>query len=516
MEARQTGAASSTLPLDISALIATNSTTRPIFPRSDGARLGEQCSIGLPYPSEKALLHGVEKDLQGRGLWITISAIDTAGQRKEARVLLLDGKSGKDAIYSDLIQRKSTAQEQSAALIKLYEEAREAGSAFLLRPLDISLLIKPDGGMQRRFPLPNGARTGAYVSIGLPQPITEAQLERVERDPEGRGLWVTISALNKNKEKRSTERLLLFDQVGAEAVQSRADLQSTALKRLYNEAQEGRAVLLAQPLDISLLVTAYGLTRTFFPLPNGEGIGETVGVGLCNHLATAHLRKLIKLTDKTFALFLEGTTLSGAKRHSICVVSPQGLTTRKQLSASAEICKGFALDRYVAYLFARSQTAGVTHQFLSGSLLTGENFEPNILSGCSIIHSKWGNRAQEVVDYILKYERARRWIGSLDGAVHLVASEKHLGALKEIVRDAAEKLQLGPTEVAYLPAWAQQTLEINSEETTTELERLEIMASLGESEWLSGRRFEPTLPSGAGKTLDTASSWQERIKVFAN
>ncbi|MFN9960901.1 MAG: hypothetical protein ACK55I_48075, partial [bacterium] len=116
------------------------------------------------------------------------------------------------------------------------------------------MLIGSAGTTQMTFPLLDGRTIGKQCGVGLPAPCSDAQAESAERIEGSKDVWITLSAIDKDGERRQSRVLLVHGKTGREAIKTEQDVQSDALKEIYKQAVSG-SVTKRLPLDISLLVT---------------------------------------------------------------------------------------------------------------------------------------------------------------------------------------------------------------------------------------------------------------------
>ena len=492
--------------LDISLLIGSSGTTQTIFPLLDGRTIGKQYSIGLPKPCSQAQVELAEQVAGSKDVWLTLSAIDKEQVRRSSRVLLVHGKTGREAIRTE-------QDVQADALKDLYAQTL-SGSVTSKCPLDISLLIGEAGTTQMAFPLLDGRTTGKQWGVGLPQPCSQAQVELAEQVAGSKDVWLTLSAIDKDGERRRSRVLLVHGKTGREAIRTEQDVQSDALKELYEQAESG-SVTKGLPLDISLLISSYGKTQKAFPLSYGRTIGKDMGIGLPQDISRCKVTEILHLAEDRFCLTISGNLPSGVTAATQVVVSSSGIIRPVEIEPGVEIAKGHTLDRYVAHLLAVGNIVGESNPLYHGSALTGERFMPNAVTSDTIVHSKWGNSGSDVLEYVQRYARLRLWNNDLRQALHLVATTKHLAELREAIEALEEHVSVNGTGITDIETWCSEIPGLDRATIHEELKRISVMASIGDIDWLRGRTYEPTLPSVPRPQSPQSTAWQERVLHLA-
>ena len=284
--------------------------TQRTFPLLNGEVVGAQSSIGLPKLCSQIKLLSITKDTEKRGLWLEISAIDKDNQPITRKVLLLHepinrikrgGEREQTSIISEADLNHVTLVD---TLTDLYREATTNGSVDLTdSPLELGGdggVISSQGETQTTFPLLNGEVVGAQSSIGLPKLCSQIKLLSITKDTEKRGLWLEISAIDKDNQPITRKVLLLHEPInrikrGGEREQtsiiSEADLNHVTLvdtlTDLYREATTNGSVdLTDSPLELGGdggVIGSTGITQITFPLPNGLQIKKSISLkGLKN------------------------------------------------------------------------------------------------------------------------------------------------------------------------------------------------------------------------------------------
>jgi hypothetical protein len=437
---------------------------------------------------------------------VTFSAFDKKDTRQSSRVLFLHGKTGGDAICTE-------KNLQSEALASLYERAASS-SAPITCNLDVSLLIARNGRTQSTLPLPGGKTIGRDYGIGLQSPCNSPLIESVEQSVDPAGVWVTFSALDKKDTRQSSRVLFLHGKTGGDAFRTEQDLQSEALASLYEQAANSSGPITCN-LDVSLLIARNGLTQKILPLPGAQTIGGNYGIGLPKDLRSQTVTRILHLSDDLFHVTFSAVTAAEKAVSRQVIVSSRGIVKPERSTAATEIAKGHTLDRYVSHLHAATQTNAHRNPLYEGSPLTGERFMPNIVSGQTIVHSKWGNRGEDVLDYIRKYARLRLWNSDLIDAAHLIASTSYADELQAALVDLQSKAQVPQTIITDVVTWGENTLGATRQQIVAELERIETMASLGNLAWLGSRRYDPMLESTSYGIEHTSALWEERVKALA-
>lgn len=490
-------------PLDASLLLSSQGKVLRSFPLPGQGKLKESKAIGFPHRFTEPRVERLEETQDKSGIWMTLSVVNEQGKTQESTVLLLY-----DAIDSDPLKTKHDLQNDALSL--LYKQAREKTIATSL-PLDVSLLVGKDGRTQPSFPLPVGESISVCKGIGLPHVASAARVEDCRMAEDGSGVWLVLSALDNQGARKCSKILVSIDRQGREAIRTEREFQADMLTSLYEEAKGG-AIASKLPLDLSTLISNSGKTQHYFPLPGGFMLRKILGLGIPAHTTRRFLTDLLHIGEDRFRLTIEAEATSGNTVSAYLMVSPAGVLHCKDIEKSVELAKGFALDRYVNHLFAKTGTNGIAAPNFLLSELTAERRMPNILSGQTIIHSKWGNQGQEVMDYILRYSRLRLWRKELVEAVHLVVSEEHLAKLKDGVSQLQKDIQVPVTQIHYLPDWIEKTLGVSKTEIKEELARLGALAALGDVDGLSSRTYDHRLPSQQHAPNNVDTNWTSRIE----
>jgi hypothetical protein len=307
---------------------------------------------------------------------------------------------------------------------------------------------------------------------------------------------------------------MIYGKTGSEAIKTEQDVQSDALKELYKQASS-RTDRQKLPLDISFLISHYGKSQCNFPLPGGGTIGNRCGIGLPQDISHCQVTEILHLAEDRYYLTISGITPGGKAAFTSIVVSSTGIVRPVATEPGIEIVKGFALDRYVAHLLSVSNISGAIDPLYTGSALTGERFMPNAVAGDAIVHSKWGNSGSDVLEYVQRYARLRLWNNDLKRALHLVATTNHLNDLRTAIEALEEHVHVKGTGITDIETWCSEIPGLDRATIHEELERISVMASIGDIEWLRGRSYEPTLPSAPRPQEAQGISWQERVAQLA-
>jgi hypothetical protein len=494
-------------PLDASSLIDSFGKTQRSFPVPQGTQIGERCCIGLSKYHSSPGIERLEEANDKSGIWITFKVKGPKGKQESARVLFQYGESGLPAV-------KTEADIQADALKALYLKARTE-EVVVKPPLDISLLVCSRGQIKKCFPFPDGKNAKSKCGIGLPKPSRLPLVEKLSPSGEGNGIWVTFSAEDKKGVRKQSEVLFLCEKSGREVVKTSLDLQLEGVRALYDALGKGKPAVRA-PLDISRLIGGDGRLQKSFPLPGGKNVGDNISIGLPKTRGSCTITSALYLDKDLFKLTLNAVTDSGRHARVDLIVSHTGIIRPSVVDPAIEACKGFALDRFLSHLFAVSHTQGFTGGRYSGSPLSREGFEPNVASGGTIIHAKWGNNPEDVFEYVQRYARLRQWNEKLVEAVHLVALPTHLNMLRAALQEFKRVVPAAAsTDIAELEPWASTTLGTEGAIIQEELERLESMAMLGDVEGLMARRYTPTLEAGAQVIDELENRLQARVLSIA-
>jgi hypothetical protein len=211
-----------------------------------------------------------------------------------------------------------------------------------------------------------------------------------------------------------------------------------------------------------------------------------------------------------------------APRQVIVLVSKTELIASSGPSESADIQKGLALDRYLSHLLAQADILAWQDRRYAGSALTRENFEPNVTSGATAIHAKWGGNTHDVLRYLLAYERMRRWCPeSIEAVIHLLATEDHAEWTVPLRRELESTLGVTRQQLTLqsLASFANDTLNTSIEEVQREIRLLETLAANGFIEQLRGRAYQRQLGRAARLNVSSVTSpgldWQSHVAELA-
>ena len=495
------------LPLDISCLVLDNGKMSGCFPIPGGGTIGKSPGFGLPIRCSEPFLEELRAAEDNSGVWLTMSALNLAQERVRATFLLLSGKHGYDAV-------KTEREIQAEALSSLYKQILQQNFLTTALPLDISLLIGADGRTQQAFPLPDGKPIAVNTGVGLPHQCTSAKVEEISSDTEGLGIWLTVAATRPDGASKTSKFLLLFGKKHRDAVVLDRELQAIKLIELYQQAKRSE-LLVKLPLDITHLISSTGHTQHNFPLPGGKNLRQIRGIGLGSNIVGCSVTHILHLSDDLYRLSLEGQIPTGTTVNCTIVVSPSGIHSPTPPTPSLELAKGFLLDRYLAHLFAATSTQGITAPTFELSPLTGERRAPNIISGATIVHAKWGNRGDEVLKYAQRYARLMLWDNELKGAVYLVVSTEHLEQLRAKLHLLQSKVGCPAIEIAVFSDWAEKVLGADKVAIEQEFKRIEAMTMVGDIEWISNRTYTPTLPPGSEGPRNSLRDWRERVEALS-
>ena len=326
--------------LDISEVISRRGTTQKSFPLPNGETFGDQLSIGLPKKCSNPRLLSMSTDTEGRGVWLEITGKNKGGVTTTTHILLTSKErvTGRDALVA-----KVTALERR--IRGAYKEAKTQGHVSFTdsdggKGLDISEVIAATGVMQKSFPLPNGETINAVLGIGLPEACSSPRLLSMSTDTEGRGVWLKITGKNEGGVTTTTHILLTFKE-GVTGRDALVDYKVTKedsplVRRIREEYEQAKTkghvsftdIDGAKGLDVSEVITGYGLTKRSFPLPNGETIKAQVSIGLPAKCSNPRLLSMSTDTDgRGVWLEITGKNKSGVtKTTHILLSSKEGDT----------------------------------------------------------------------------------------------------------------------------------------------------------------------------------------------
>ncbi len=495
-------------PVTATEIIQANGTAQHtlLLPALKG--IGAQAGLGLPYQSTEPKLHSIQYDSVAKGYWLEISAKDRLGATQTCFVLLSEDKEGLDAVLLKL----------SPANKALYDGYRKAHSSPNIavpfkKPADASEVIRENGVSQMTLLLPALKGIGVNTGLGLPCPSTEPKLYSVQHDPKHKGYWIQLGAKNIEGEIKFSYVLLSEDPTkeGMEAVLLVFNPEQRQVWELYRN--EPKAAL---PAEIRAIIGTRNCLNRSFPLPNGNSLRYKKSMSLKKDqpLSSFTITQTKDLGGDRFLFFATAKYENGTIQHVRLLISNSGVEVINQSEReSAQICKGFALDRFVAHIAAVGKVPDAkTSPAYCGSALTGQVCVPNMQALSTIIHSKWAKDPVEVFrDYILPYGRMMR-LHNLPVGCFLIADDTHQEALRDALTAATHELKFN-AGITTVHQWA-ETVSRTSVQVAEELNVLQALADAGLEEDLSSRHYSPTL-APATQVVPLQTNWKERVRSFS-
>jgi hypothetical protein len=235
---------------------------------------------------------------------LVLPAVDAA----KAAAQSLDGRSIDTDPKTRIIQviRDAYAKINSGEL----REVRFEGG------LDIGGVIqKSTGRATGAFPLLNWLEFGKATSIGLPNPCTNPRLHSITMDEHRRGLWLEITAEDKDGETTTVHLLLTNerDKTGRAAILDKKVVKPpTPTEKAINEGyaiakERGYYRFDKGGLDISEKINNYSYAQESLPLPNGQNLGKILSIGLPSVVCANPRLHSITMDEHRRGLWLEIT-----------------------------------------------------------------------------------------------------------------------------------------------------------------------------------------------------------------
>ncbi len=500
-----------TPPVDISHLVRPNATLQKIFPTLEGKSFGSNIGIGLTTPSLRPHIVKVERVGGAASVCVHIASEDELGNISSVPIYLRSNINEGQKIISQ-------EEYQVSSLRMIYSEAARSSPQTLSPPLSLSSLINEYATARTVFPLPGGRRLEKQTFIGLPVPALEPQLERIRTINNSNDLELTISCKDTDGKRHERKFVIDNDPDNEVSFLKASKFQELELRKLYRLNSSAEPWTTSETkLNISNLVGRDGHLLTKFPLPCEQRLASLTRVGIPPNSRNYQITSLTTVKPDQFILRIEAEMESGEKINRFIEVSPDGIVLQAVDSGVAvDAIKGEVLDRFVNHLLANTQTSALASPFFQGSLFTDERFYPNAISGDTLIHSKWGNRGDQILTYMQKYGRLKLIYPSIRHNIFLVASEDRLDQIREIANELGERIPNLSTSVFSLMDFAKTTLEIPESEVVSELNTISSLAALNQVELLSRREYQPTLNPSQERAEKLREDDFTRIARLAN
>ena len=495
--------------------ISLNGVTQRAFALPGGRSLGREGAgrgLGLVEDITSPACCSIQYDSELKGYWLELTAKDKSQQVVSSFVLVSVDKNGAEAIVLTLSSSQRAMLDAYRIALKQPNQVVQLESAVALDDQ-----IRARGVTQNCFALPGGRslrQEGLHRGLGLGRNITSPSCRSIQYAPSLKGYWLGLQAIDQNG--RRVESYVLLDEKagGAEAIQLTLTPDQ---KAIFDAYQFARASDSATTLNIELRssIGAVNLAKASWLKPSCETIGQGKSISLSKTrpLTSFTATQIHHLGNDRFVIWTTAKYADGGIQHVRLLSSNDGLTVIGQSeNDSAQICKGFALDRYAAHLAAVAKLpSAVANPSFKGSALTGENYVPNMKALETVIHAKWGKQPREVLDFILSYGRMMRWHGLPVGCM-LLADDTHHEALLAATTAAAEELKfnLGISTVAQ---WAGAVMK-EMPNIKGELDKLQVMADLGMEVELKSQSYSPTLQNMATGPTTPGVDWQTRVETL--
>jgi hypothetical protein len=283
--ARATGSFTSNPPIDLSDLIQKNGTAQQAFLLPSGDSMSACTGLGLGTYSSNPRLLAAFKDQELNAIWLKLAA-DTNDVEVQSYVLLDNEGSGKAA----LLKVYSPVQFN---LYSVYRTARATGSFIPDLPLDLSKLIRKDGGAQHTFLLPGGDCLPQGTGFGLGIDISNPRLLAAFKDPDINATWLKLAA---DKNGVEVQSYVVFDneRSGKEALLKVYSPVQFNLYSAYRTARTTGSFTSNPPIDFSELIQKNGTAQQAFLLPGGGSLPVGTGLGLVLNISNPRLLAAFK------------------------------------------------------------------------------------------------------------------------------------------------------------------------------------------------------------------------------
>ena len=495
--------------------ISPSGVTHCCFAIPGGGSLGQEgMSRGLALGGDitSPACSSIQYDSELKGYWLELSAKDKNEQVISSFVLVSEDKDGAEAIVLTLSSSQRAMLDAYRTALKQPNQVVQLKGAVALDDQ-----INPRGTTQVVFALPGGhslGKEGVNRGLGLCKNISSPSCRSIQYDSTLKGYWLGLQAIDQNGERVETYVLVDEKAGGAEAIKLTLTPDQ---KAIFDAYQIAKASDIAFTLNIELRssIGADNYAKRSWLKPSCETIGQQKYISLSTTcpLASFTATQIHHLGSDRFVIWATAKYADGGVQHVRLLSSNDGLEVIGQSeNGSAQICKGHALDRYVAHLAAIAKLpSAVANPSFKGSALTGENYLPNMKALETVIHAKWGKQPREVFDYILSYGRMMRWHGLPVGCM-LLADDTHHEALLAATTAAAEELKfnLGISTVAQ---WAGAVMK-EMPNIKGELDKLQVMADLGMEVELKSQSYSPTLQNMATGPTTPGVDWKTRVEAL--
>ena len=482
------------------------------FALPGGRFLGKQgIMLGLPWPCNSPTCHSMQYDSELKGYWLELRAFDKSNKEVTSFVLISENCEGPSAI-----QLKLTRSQRD--MFDGYRNAKNQPDSTVKFENEIYLgeQIRTSGQTQNCFALPGGRSLGKDgLGLGLPQPCSPT-CHSMHYDSDLKGYWLELRAKNKVGVEVTSYVLVDESAEGREAIKLTLSPVQKILFDGYHLARLAPSTV-NYTCEIRALVGAQNQIKIGWLKPDGDTLLQLKSSSLnkTRPLSSFTTTQFHHLGDDKFVIWATAKYEDGGTQRVRLLSSKDGLEVISSTETnSAQILKGFALDRYAAHLAALARLPdAVANPRFTGSALTGENYIPNMRALDTILHAKWGGQPERVFnDFVLPYGRMLLWHG-LPVGCFLLADDTHHEALVTATIKASEKLKfrMGINTLAH---WA-NTVSAESPNVVAELNKLQVLADLGMEDALKAQSYTPTLESHSQGPEAESTDWRTRIHSLA-
>ena len=489
----------------------TSGSTQNCFALPGGRSLGLQMGLGLPFPCASPSCHGMQYDSELKGYWLELRAFDKSNKEVTSFVLVSENENGYDAIKLKLTRSQRE-------MFEGYRKAKNQLNRLLKFENGIYLAdqIQTAGSTLGSFALPGGLSLNkSGVGLGLPKYCDSPTCQSMLYESELKGYWLELRA--KNKGAVEVRSFVLVDE-SADGPGAINLALSPVQKLLFDGYQAARLVpsSVNYICELRALVGARNQIKIAWLMPGGDTLytllqQKSIGLHPTRPLSSFTTTQFHHLGDDRFIIWATAKYEDGSTQRVRLLSSNDGLEVIGSAEThSAQILKGFALDRYAAHLAALARLPdAVANPRFTGSALTGENYIPNMRALDTILHAKWGGQPERVFnDFVLPYGRMLLWHG-LPVGCFLLADDTHHEALVTATIKASAKLKfrMGINTLAH---WA-STVCAASPNVVAELNKLQVLADLGMEDALKAQSYTPTLESHSQGPQVESTDWRTRI-----
>ncbi len=336
-------------PIDLSSAIGGNGQTGKTFLLPGGGCLSRGTGLGLGTDISNPRLLGAFKDPDLNATWLKLAA-DKNGVEIQSYVLLDMERSGKEA----LLKVYSPAQFN---LYSAYRTARVSGSFAPEPPLDLSELIRKNGGALRTLLVPSGDSMPPGTGLGLGRDISSPRLLAAFKDPDLNATWLKLAATNKDGLEVQSYVLLDNERSGKDALLKVYSPAQFNFYSAYRTARASGSFTPEHPLDLFELIKQTGTTQQTFLLPGGDCLPYGIGLGLGTYSSNPRLLAAFKDPDlKATWLKLAATTKDGLEVQSYVLLD-------NERSGKDALLKVYSPAQF--NLFSAYRTARTTGSFTS-------------------------------------------------------------------------------------------------------------------------------------------------------